>query len=123
MSLLKEIQKQPLHVRQLLFGLSMLVVILVVGFVWLSSFQREVYALLNPSAEDQQQFAAQAQEALPLRATISTMFNTLRASVYNLFNFNDTEQPQESAPRSQDTGVRTLPTAGIRSTPRPSPGI
>lgn len=123
MSLLAEIRKQPLHVRELLFGLSMLVVILVVGLVWLGSFQREVYALLNPDVEDQQQFAEQAKGALPLRATIGTLMNTFRASIYDLFNFNDSEPQQGSTPRPEPTGIHTLPTAGTRTNTRPSPGL
>lgn len=123
MSLLAEIRKQPLYVRELLFGLSMLVVVFVVGLLWLGSFQREVYALLNPDREDQQQFSEQAGQALPLRATIGTLINTLRASIYNLFNFNDTEPQPKSTPRPEPTGVHALPTARTRTNIRPSPGL
>ena len=121
MALLEEIRKQPVHVRELLFGLSTLLTVLVVGLVWLSSFQRDVYALLNPSPEDQQQFAAQAQQALPLRAAIGTFMSTLRASIYNLLDLEGVKK-QIDAPRKESSGIHTLPTAETRTNLRPTPG-
>lgn len=112
MSLLREIRKQPAHIRELLFGLSVLVTVLVVGAVWLSSFQRNVYALLNPSQEDQQQFADQRDQSLPLRASIGTLLGRLRASIYTLFDFDpDAVRKEQNKP---DDTVHTLPTAETR---------
>lgn len=89
MSLFHDLRRQPLRIRQIMFGLALVTILLGVGMVWLNSFQKNMYALLNPSSE-----ATQAGRALaggPASASsplelISRAFGGLRASLADIFS-------------------------------------
>lgn len=48
MKFVDDIKKQPQHIREIMFGLSVFITVLLVGLVWFRSFQRNIYVLLNP---------------------------------------------------------------------------
>lgn len=48
MKFLDDIRNQPQGTREIMFGLSVFITVLMVGFVWFHSFQRNLYVLLNP---------------------------------------------------------------------------
>lgn len=83
MSLIKHIRSQSVFVRGIMFALSVVTVLSLVGMVWFQSFQQNLYALLNPEAQDQQRFFAQGIPS-PL-AFIGQLFSNMRASVTDLF--------------------------------------
>ena len=59
MSFLDDIRKQPQHVREIMFSLCVIITVSLVGMVWFSSFQKDMYALLNPGEVQQERFLAQ----------------------------------------------------------------
>lgn len=72
--------------------------------VWLNSFQKNMYALLNPSAEETEDSRALAEEnkssASPF-ALIGDAFKSLRASIADIFsseNTSPTPTPGASRP-------------------------
>ncbi len=89
MSLLHDIRQQPPHVRSIFFGLSALVAVALVGGLWLDSFKRDVFVLLNPDSAAQEQYAAvQEQTGGPL-AFVERGFEYLRATITGLFGTID----------------------------------
>ena len=104
MSLLHDIHNQPHHIRRTMFALSLVVLVSGVGIVWLNSFQKNMYALLNPPAETTEQSRSLAKEenqsSSPF-ALIGEAFKSLRASIADIFNSNGaspTVTPETSRP-------------------------
>lgn len=90
MSLIKHIRSQSTFVRGIMFSLSVVTVLSLVGVVWFQSVQQNLYALLNPDTEDQQRFFAQTESPSPL-ASIGQLFASLRASITELFGGSSDE--------------------------------
>ena len=59
MSILKNLQEQPQHIREIMFGLCVVITVSLVGAVWFNDFQNDMYALLNPEEVQQEKFLAQ----------------------------------------------------------------
>ncbi len=93
MSLIHDIHNQPHHIRRTMFTLSLVVLISGVGVIWLNSFQKNMYALLNPPAETVEDGSSLAEgkkaSASPF-ALIGDAFKSLRASIADIFNSNST---------------------------------
>jgi len=48
MSFLDDIQNQPQRTREIMFGLSVFITVLLIGMIWFRSFQKKLYVLMNP---------------------------------------------------------------------------
>lgn len=59
MSMLKNIQEQPQHIREIMFGLCVVITVSLVGAVWFKDFQKDMYVLLNPEEVQEERFLAQ----------------------------------------------------------------
>lgn len=59
MSILKNIQEQPQHIREIMFGFCVITTVSLVGAVWFNDLQNDMYALLNPEEVRQERFLAQ----------------------------------------------------------------
>jgi hypothetical protein len=57
--MLERIREQPQHVREMMFGFSVVISIALVGAVWFNGFQKDLYALLNEEEVAQERFFAQ----------------------------------------------------------------
>lgn len=77
--MLKEIRRQPEHIRALFMWLSVFIVFSLVIFVWLQGFQQKLTLLLNPSNESET-----AKQESPF-AVVGESFNDLRATILDLF--------------------------------------
>jgi len=77
--MLKEIRKQPEHIRALFMWLSVFIVFSLVIFVWANSFQQKLVLLL-----DSKEKTETAKQESPL-AVIAGGFNDLRATIIDLF--------------------------------------
>lgn len=107
MSLLQEIRNQPEGIRKAMFTLSVVAVISLVGTVWLSSFKKNVYALMNPASvpgAEQSQFAQQGppddivHTQSPF-ALVGSFFGNLRGSIAELFTGSDLHgTPTQASP-------------------------
>lgn len=59
MSVLEKIHSQPQHVREIMFGLSVIITVALVGALWFRDFRSDIYALMNPEEVQQERFLAQ----------------------------------------------------------------
>lgn len=80
MSILKEIRKQPEHIRAIFMWLSVFIVFSLVVFIWVNSFQQKLTLLLNPDQESA--LAKEDQSPLDL---LGKSLGDLRAAFANLF--------------------------------------
>lgn len=118
MPLLDEIRKQPRHIREIMFGLSVITTLSLVGLVWASSFQNSMYALLNPAEESpaSSRHLADEQSSSPL-ALLGRFWQDMRASIVGLFEGGDAGSGEERTvpERGFETpAARTLPVAEPR---------
>ncbi len=86
MSFLDEIRKQPQHHREIMFGLSVVTTISLVGMVWYNSFQKNLYALLNPGETTDQRYLATAKNVPSLLGNIGQTGQDLKAAFLNIFS-------------------------------------
>jgi hypothetical protein len=56
MSLLEDIRKQPRHIREAMFALSVVTTVSLVGVLWFQSFEKTLYVTMNPEPQKQEQF-------------------------------------------------------------------
>lgn len=78
--MLKDIQSQPQYVREIMFGLSVITTVSLVGMIWFHSFQKDMYALLNPEEMNTQKFIAQENQK-SLFGNLSGTFSDLGAAL------------------------------------------
>src|SRR3989338_6054246 len=57
MRFLEEIKNQPQQTREIMFGLSVFITILLVGMIWFRSFQKNLYVLMNSEEGVEKTFA------------------------------------------------------------------
>ncbi|TSC91307.1 MAG: hypothetical protein G01um10142_35 [Parcubacteria group bacterium Gr01-1014_2] len=77
--MLKEIRRQPSHIRAIFMWLSVFIVFSLVIFIWIQSFQQRLTFLLDPSKE-----LETAKQESPI-TTIGKGLDDLRAEIFNLF--------------------------------------
>ena len=85
-NIIHEIRNQPQHVRELATVLCTIAVVAVVVTVWFHSFQKNIYALLNPDQQPQAQDRLFAQESKSLFGSILQTISDGRAQISNLFS-------------------------------------
>lgn len=114
--IIHEIRQQPHHVRELATLLCTIAVVAVVGIVWFRSFQRDMYALLNPqeaAAED----AKFARESTSLFGSMLQALDKGRAQLSGLFMGSDGDSIiiNSPTPTPNNAGsVYPLPVTGRR---------
>lgn len=86
MSFLHEIRKQSYGVRQAMFALCLVTTLSLVGMVWFRSFQKNLFVLLNPDQESQEQFFAQQgnTDQTSLFGYIGGAIKDATANIFNL---------------------------------------
>lgn len=124
MSFLDDIRKQPRHHREIMFGLCVITTISLVGLIWYSSFEKNLYALLNPGQDGGQRNLAQQKESEPsMFGGVYQVGKDLKAAFYNLFNLTSSDKENlpnrqasnaENAKASDFGRVYTLPLSGKR---------
>lgn len=95
--MLKEIRKQPEHIRAIFMWLSVFIVFSLIFFVWFGFFKAKLVSLLNNSEN------AVAKQESPFTA-IGQDLGELKAMIWNVFNkpeseLKDSSQDQEIAPK------------------------
>lgn len=84
--MLKEIQKQPEHIRELIMWLCVVIVFAGVVYFWFGSFQTNLVALLNPEETEIEDSPQLANQSSPF-AELKNGFKGLGASIWGLFDF------------------------------------
>lgn len=89
MSLIAEVHNQRPAVRHTLFFLATVIAISGVGYMSISSLQKDVYFALNSNSADREAFLAARDSGRPnVLATISHAAGTLTASIGSLIGWN-----------------------------------
>lgn len=103
--MLKEIRKQPEHIRALFMWLSVFIVFSFIVFVWVKSFETKLVALLHP---DETQ-SALVQEESPF-AVVGKSFIDLKATISDLFGLaKGTKKESEVIDNIEERGVEIEP--------------
>lgn len=88
MTFFHDIHNQPQHIRQIMFGLALLILVSGAGLVWLNSFQKNMHALLNPPVETINNDKLAEKESPSPLGLINDAFKSLRASFVDIFSGN-----------------------------------
>ena len=92
--------------------LSVVITLSLVGIVWFQSFERHIYALLNPEDSANEQFFAENEDIPSLFGDIRESFSDLRASIGGFIsNKEPTPEPVETP---EAGGAYLLPVEGER---------
>lgn len=116
MPFLDDIKKQPKHIREIMFGLCIVITISLVGIVWFRSFEEDLFVLLNPEQDKQEQFYAERSQRTPIvYANLTKALVNMRAALYDTFGFfEDYTSDKIVKPEEEElTGeVHELPLSG-----------
>ncbi len=119
MSLLHEIRRQPLHIRKLMFGLSVITTLSLGGMIWFHSFQSNMYALLNPgevNPEDERFYADVEKKTQSPFVFLKDTFVGAGASILGIFGRDGTTEEGDvsSTPWPSSVKPRALPLSDPR---------
>ncbi|OGM96337.1 MAG: hypothetical protein A3B86_04320 [Candidatus Yanofskybacteria bacterium RIFCSPHIGHO2_02_FULL_38_22b] len=89
MSLLNDIRKQPRHVREIMFGLCVIITVFFIGMIWFRSFEENVFVMLNTDENIQAKFYAEREKNAPIYANLTKAMGELRAAIYSTLGFID----------------------------------
>lgn len=97
-----------------MFGLCAITTISLVGIIWFRSFEEDLFVLLNPEPDKQQQFYAERDKRTPvLYANVTKAFTELRATMYNALGFlEDYNSKQVQVEEELNGETYTLPLSG-----------
>lgn len=59
MRFLDDVRKQSRGTREIMFGLSVFITVLLVGMIWFRSFQKNLYVLMNPEGNVEKMLAVE----------------------------------------------------------------
>ena len=85
MKWLHKIHAQPDHIRELIAGACTVVVVVIISMVWFHSFKQNLYTLLNPDQQVQDQFYANASESKSIFASIGQTIKDTFAAISDTF--------------------------------------
>lgn len=115
MSFLDDIRKQPRHVREIMFGLCVVITVSIVGLIWFRSFEENLFVMLNTDPAKQEQFYAERANRTPLvYANVTKALGSLRATMYSAFGFLDDYSSNEVKVEDEEYkgGAKQLPLSG-----------
>ena len=131
MSFFKDIKNQSQGAREIMFLLSTIITVSLVGMIWFRSFEKNIYVMLNPDREAEQKFFAGGRQKfgdlyakndsagrnLPsLFSNLSQTGRDLKAAALGLFNFKnkiiETPLPAELNQPETPAKAYLLPVAG-----------
>lgn len=115
-SIIHEIRNQPQHVRELATVLCTIAVVAVVILVWFNSFQKNIYALLNPDQQLQAQDQQFAQQSKSLFGSILQTLGDGKTQILNLFGGKSQTDVVNPAPQTNNpsNAAHPLPVSGNR---------
>lgn len=109
MSFLDDIRKQPQHIREIMFGLCVVTTVSLVGMVWFNSFQKDMYALLNPEEVQQEKFLAQENQR-SLFGNLSKTFGDIGAIVSGFWGSGGSDnRAKEGVEKTETDKIYLLP--------------
>lgn len=90
MKILDDIRNQPQGTREIMFSLSVFITVLMVGFVWFHSFQRNLYVLLNPEDGLEKALAVESAPVPSLFSFIGQSAGEVKGLVFGLLGNQET---------------------------------
>jgi len=115
--IIQEIRNQPHHVRALATILCTIVVVAIVAAMWFNSFQKDIYALLNPEQQSQAEDQRFAKESKSLFGSILQTLSDGKAQISNLFSGKSQTDVVNNQPISNtapNDSIHPLPVSGNR---------
>src|SRR5690349_10604640 len=114
--IIHEVRQQPPHVRELATLLCTIAVVALVGLVWFRSFQKDIYAMLNPSDQADAQDKYFAVQSKSLFGSIRDTFSSGKAQILDLFSGQSSTTVNNNAPPQTETSNQPhpLPVSGDR---------
>ena len=115
--IIHEIRQQPHHIRELATVLCTVAVVAIVGLVWFHSFQKDMYAMLNPTAEPQAQDQLFAQQSQTLFGSIMNTLSQGKDQISAFFSGSASQTDIINNSTTSDTSaaaVHPLPVSGNR---------
>lgn len=114
MNFFDDIKKQPRHIREIMFGLCVVITISLVGLVWFRSFEEDVFVLLNTDSVRQAQFYAERAGRTPtVYAAATKALGNLRATMYSALGFlGDYGSSVVKVEEEYEGGAKQLPLSG-----------
>src|SRR3989338_6890241 len=111
MSFLDDIRKQPQHIREIMFGLSVFITVLLIGMVWFRSFQTNLYVMMNPEEDTEKALAVENASVPSLFGFIWQMAGDVKGLVSELVSSKnqETEDQQQEKIKVENSKVYTLP--------------
>lgn len=107
--IIHEIRRQPEHVRELATILCTLAVVAVVGIVWFRSFQKDIYALLNPNEQKDAQDRLLVTESKSLFGSMIDALGNSKAQISDLFNGKETTTSVQNSSPSVSPATTSQP--------------
>lgn len=95
MSVLEDIRKQPQHIREIMFGLSVIITVSLVGAVWFRDFRSDMYALLNPGEVQQEKFLAQ-KESDSLFGVLGKTLGDMRSALTDFWGSSGSDDGEKT---------------------------
>ena len=109
---INHIRSQPHHVREIATILCTVVVVVIVVWVWFSSFQKNIYTLLNPDQQSQDKVFAQ--ESKSLFGSILETLSDGKAQISSLFSGKSQTDVINTSSPSSTNQPHPLPVTGNR---------
>lgn len=112
MSFLDDIRKQSKETRDVMFYLSVFITVLLIGMVWFRSFQKNLYALMNPEEDVKKMLAIENTPVPSLFSFIGQSANEARGLILDFFSKEkaviDNKQTSESS-KTENSKAYILP--------------
>lgn len=90
MSFLDDIKNQPQQTRELMFGLSVFITVLLIGMIWFRSFQGDLYALMNPEEDMEKALAVENAPVPSLFGYVGKSLTEIKGLVSGFLGDEDT---------------------------------
>ena len=96
-----------------MFGVCVIASVSVVGLIWLNSFEKNLYSLLNPDQQTEQRSFAESENYLTPFASLGRAGKDLVASITDFLNMADGINFKEANnSQDQNSEPRLLPISG-----------
>lgn len=113
MKFLDDIKNQPQHTREIMFGLSVFITVLLVGVIWFRSFQKNLYVMMNPEEDVEKMLAIENTSVPSLFGFIWQTAGEVKGLVSGLLGIVDqqptTNDQQPEKIKIESSKVYTLP--------------
>ena len=110
MSFLDDIRRQPQGTREIMFGLSVFVTVLLISMIWFRSFQKNLYVLMNPEGDVEKALAVENAPVPSLFGYIGNSFADIKGLVSGFLGGDEKDVELKGFQGSvKENKVHTLP--------------